>query len=524
MPTDASFDIVKSLSYTSVAPSLQKPLEGLPIEERVGGRMQHGLVSRRTFLRAAGGAFIAAPLARGQTPRPPNIVLILCDDLGYGDLHSYGSAIATPNLDRMAQEGVRFRQFYSTSNVCSPARAALLTGRYATRVGVPYVLSPQDSTGLPLSEEIIAEVLKPAGFSTMCVGKWHLGAQPQYLPTNRGFDEYYGIPYSNDQEPSILLHNADVIESPVQLDTLTQRYTREAVDFIARSSKHAPFFLYLAHTFPHIPLAVSAGFRGQSRLGLYGDVIEEIDWSVGQVLQALKDNGVDGTTLVMFTSDNGPWFLGSPGKLRGRKGSSYDGGVREPFIARFPGQIPRSSFLSARSSRTAPDSWSILPGRVSGAVATTLDILPTIAGLCNAALPKQPLDGVDIWPILSGKQDGVDHEVFLYFDGWNLQCARLGAWKLHVSRYNDFPWSPDPVGGRYNLPLPVPELYNLEEDPDESYNVAADHPQTVAEIQARIQKLLPTFPVDVIDAWKATMSQQVYGVTDGALPVRATQQ
>jgi len=150
--------------------------------------------------------------------------------------------------------------------------------------------------------------------------------------------------------------------------------------------------------------------------------------------------------------------------------------------------------------------------------------LPTIAGLCNAALPKQPLDGVDIWPILSGKQDGVDHEVFLYFDGWNLQCARLGAWKLHVSRYNDFPWSPDPVGGRYNLPLPVPELYNLEEDPDESYNVAADHPQTVAEIQARIQKLLPTFPVDVIDAWKATMSQQVYGVTDGALPVRATQQ
>ena len=485
--------------------------------------MQHHVVSRRTFLRAASGALIAAPLARSQTPQPPNVILILCDDLGYGDLHSYGSSIATPNLDRMAQEGVRFRQFYSASNVCSPARAALLTGRYATRVGVPYVLSADDPAGLLLSEKTIAEVMKPAGFSTMCVGKWHLGRQPQYLPTNRGFDEYYGIPYSNDQAPSVLMHNTDVIESPVQLDTLTQRYTSQSVDFIARSAKHAPFFLYLAHTFPHIPLAASPGFKGKSGLGLYGDVVEEIDWSVGQVLQALQDNGVDDNTLVMFTSDNGPWYQGSPGKLRGRKGSSYDGGVREPFIARFPGRIPQGSLMGA-SPRTALDSWSILPGRVSGAVGTTLDILPTIAGLCKAKLPSQPMDGVDIWPILSGQQGQVDHDVFLYFDGWNLQCARLGAWKLHVSRYNDFPWSPDPIGGRYNLPLPNPELYNLEEDPDESYNLAAENPQTVAEIQASIQKLLPTFPVDVINAWNTTMSQQVYGEPDGALPVRVTTQ
>jgi len=484
--------------------------------------MQDHVVSRRTFLRAAGGAIAAAPLIRSQTPQPPNVILILCDDLGYGDIHSYGSSIATPNLDRMALEGVRLRQFYSTSNVCSPARAALLTGRYATRVGVPYVLSPQDTVGLPLSEKTIAEVLKPAGFSTMCVGKWHLGTQPQFLPTSRGFDAYYGIPYSNDQSPSVLMQNTSVIESPVQLDTLTQRYTQQSVDFIARSSKTGPFFLYLAHTFPHIPLAVSTGFKGQSGLGMYGDVIEEIDWSVGQVLQALQDNGIDDTTLVMFTSDNGPWYLGSPGKLRGRKGSSYDGGVREPFIARFPGRIQRDALVALRSPRTAVDSWSILPGRVNGAVATTLDILPTIAGLCNAKLPSQPMDGVDIWPILSGAQDSVDHDVFLYFDGWNLQCARLGAWKLHVSRYNDFPYSPDPVGGRYNLPLPNPELYNLEEDPDESYNVAADQPQMVAQIQARIKALLPTFPVDVINAWNTTMSQQVYGEPDGALPVRVT--
>ncbi len=464
--------------------------------------------SRRTFLKTAGGALFSAAGAFSQSAPRPNIVLILCDDLGYGDLSSYGSKIQTPNIDTMAEEGVKFRQFYATSGVCSPSRAALLTGRYQTRVGVPDVLAADAPAGLSLTEMTIPEVLKPAGYRTMCVGKWHLGSQPQFLPTRRGFDEYYGIPYSNDMSPSVLLHNTDSIESPVQQNTLTQRYTQQAVNFIQRS-KDAPFFLYLAHNAPHIPLAASAAFRGKSKMGLYGDVVQEIDWSVGQVLQALKDNGVDNNTLVVFTSDNGPWYLGSAGKLRGRKGSSYEGGVREPMIARFPGRIPAGRIR--------------MPGtRVSNAVASTLDILPTIAGLANVALPPNPLDGADIWPILSGTQDTVERDLFLYFDSWNLQCARQGPWKLHVSRYNSFPWTAEPVGGRVNLPLPHPELYNLEEDPDESYDVAGDNPQVVSDILTRMQNLLPTFPGEVRNAWQATMSRKVMGTPDGSLPTPAS--
>ncbi|SRR5579884_3889605 len=462
-------------------------------------------LSRRSFLQAAGGAPFFAPALRAQ-PARPNVVLILADDLGFGDLHSYGSKIATPNLDAMAEEGVRFQQFYSASSLCSPSRAALLTGRYPTRVGVPSVLTPQDPGGLSLSEQTLAQLLKRAGYSTACVGKWHLGTQPAYLPTSRGFDSYYGIPYSNDQLPSVLMQNTSVIESPVNLTTLTQRYTQKAVDFIANSKNHS-FFLYLAHTFPHIPLAASPAFQGKSGMGLYADVVEELDWSVGQVMQALKSNGLDSNTLVLFTSDNGPWFLGSPGRLRGRKGWTYDGGYREPFIARFPGRIP------AGRGR----------GRVSHAVATTMDLVPTIAHLCGAPLPSAPLDGVDIWPVLSGMRESVDRDVFLYFDGWNLQCARMGEWKLHLSRYNTYPWSPELAGGLVNLPLPAPELYNLQQDPDESYDVAADNPQVVAAIQNRIAALLPAFPTEVRAAWNATMAQKVVATPDGALPVSANQ-
>jgi arylsulfatase A len=471
---------------------------------------------RRGFLKTMGGVLLTAPAARSleQALRPPNVVMFLCDDLGYGDLHCYGSSILTPNIDAMAQEGVRFEQFYSTSNVCSPSRAALMTGRYPTRVGVPGVFTPQDTTGLSLSETTIAEMLKPLGYKTMCVGKWHLGSQPVYLPTNRGFDEYWGIPYSNDQSPSILMRNTSVIESPVQLDTLTQRYTQQAVNFIQRS-RDSPFFLYFAHTFPHIPLAASSTFKGSTGLGLYADVISEIDWSVGQVLQALKDNSVDDNTLSLFSSDNGPWFLGSPGKLRGRKGWTYEGGVREPFIARFPGRIP-GAHLSAKPAVVHAPRYPA--ARVSTTMATMMDIFPTIAGICNARLPVKPLDGVNIWQLLTGEQESASRDVFLYFDGWNVQCARLGVWKLHVSRYNDFPWSPDPIVGRFNLPLATPELYNLELDPDESYNVADDNPNIVADIRARIVKLLPSFPPDVMNAWNSTMRMQSGGV-DGSLPI-----
>ncbi|MCE5311066.1 MAG: sulfatase-like hydrolase/transferase, partial [Acidobacteriales bacterium] len=288
-------------------------------------------LDRREFLTTAYGA-AAAFAAPSQ---PPNVVMIYADDLGYGDLACYGSRLSTPNLDRMASEGVRFTQFYSANPVCSPSRAALMTGRYPTRAGVPRVLFPRDTVGLPDSETTIAQVLNPRGYRTMCVGKWHLGHLPRFLPTNRGFDEYFGIPYSNDMRPRPLLHNTEVVEAEATLETLTPRYTEQAVRFIERS-KGSPFFLYMPHTYPHIPLAASPRFRGKSPSGIYGDVIAELDWSVGEVLAALKKNGLDNNTLVMFSSDNGPWFLGSPGRLRGRKGSTYEGGVREPFIARFP--------------------------------------------------------------------------------------------------------------------------------------------------------------------------------------------
>jgi arylsulfatase A len=477
-------------------------------------REQHCL-PRRGFLKSVGGALVAGASANvlGQTNRPPNVVVFLFDDLGYGDLHCYGSSIPTPNIDNMAHEGVRFEHFYAASNVCSPSRAALMTGRYPTRVGAQGVFTPSDNTGMFLSETTMADMLKPLGYKSMCVGKWHLGSQGPYLPTSRGFDEYYGIPYSNDQTPSILMQNTNIIESPVVLETLTQRYTQEAVSFIHRN-KNVPFFLYFAHTFPHIPLAASTAFKGSTGMGLYADVVSELDWSIGQVLQALQDNSIDDKTFSLLSSDNGPWFLGSPGKLRGRKGWTYEGGVREPFIARFPGRIPGARALARPLVTRAP----LNSSRVSTAMATMMDILPTVASVCGAPLPAKPLDGVNIWRLLTGEQESITRDVFLYFDSWNIQCARMGPWKLHVSRYNDFPWSPDPAVGRFNLPLPEPELYNLDLDPDESYNVAADNPSIVADIRARIVKMLPSFPPDVTNAWNNTMSMKSGGV-DGSLPI-----
>jgi arylsulfatase A len=456
--------------------------------------MPQRALNRRTFLKAA-----AAAGALQAQARRPNIVLIFADDLGYGDLGCYGSKILTPNLDRLACEGVRFEQFYSASAVCSPSRAALLTGRYPTRVGVSRVLFPSDNIGLPDTETTIAQMLKSRGYATMCIGKWHLGSQPQFLPTNRGFDEFFGLPYSNDMSPLPLLQNTRVIEEPARLDTLTRRYTEQAVDFIARS-KDSPFFLYLPQTAPHLPLAASDRFLGTSAQGLYGDVVEELDWSVGEVLRALKENGLDENTLVMFSSDNGPWFQGSPGVLRGRKGETDEGGMRVPFIARFPGRIPTEL--------------------VCRGVASTMDLLPTLARLSDAPLPDKPLDGVDIWPLLTGDKEEVDRDPLLYFDGWQLQCARRGPWKLHVSRYNCLIWAPEPAGGRFNLPLPRPELYDLDADPGESYDVAAGNPQIVCEIRERMEQLLSTFPSQVWAAWQDTMQRQVEDTPAGALPIQ----
>jgi len=458
-------------------------------------------MNRRDFLRITGVAACAPFCAAVAPPPPPNIVFIYADDLGYGDIGAYGSHIRTPNLDQMAAEGVRFTQFYSANPVCSPSRAALLTGRYPTRTGVPKVLFPTDTTGLADSETTIAQMLKQQDYATICIGKWHLGHLPHYLPANRGFDEYYGIPYSNDMTPRPLLHSlgqhTEQLEEPAVLETLTPRYTAEAVRFIERN-KRRPFFLYMPHTFPHIPLAASARFRGKSPLGLYGDVIEELDWSVGEVFRTLKSNGLDSNTLVMFSSDNGPWYQGSAGGLRGRKGMTYEGGVREPFLARFPGRIPRG--ITCRG--------------VSG----TIDILPTLAKLTGAPLPKLPLDGIDIWPLLSGERPSLEREALLYFDGWNLQCARLGRWKLHFARYNSAVYSPAPASGRLNLPLKHPELYDIESDPDESYDAADKNPQIVAEILAHVERLLPSFPTEVTKAWEETQGRKVEDIPAGAYP------
>jgi arylsulfatase A len=483
-------------------------------------------MKRRTFLKGTAGA-AALPTAKGQANRvrsqaisstPPNIVLIVCDDLGHGDLNCYGSQNQTPNVDGLAEEGVLFHQFYSGGPVCSPSRAGILTGRYGVRSGVNTVCFPTDTGGLATNEVTIAQMLKPAGYKTMCVGKWHLGLPPQYLPTSRGFDHYYGLPYSNDMTPSILMQDTSIIESPVNLNTLTGRYTTQAVNFIDNSAG-APFFLYMAHTFPHIPLACSAGFAGTSGRGLYGDVVREIDWSVGQVLQALTANGVDQDTLVMFTSDHGPWYQGSPGGLRGRKGDTFEGGMRTPFIARFPGLIPAGASL--RETRT-PLSRSSARSRTVEAMATALDLLPTIAGFAGVPLPHNPLDGVDIGPLLRGQVTTVSRPPFFYFNNWDLQCARMGPWKLHVSRGNAPAYIAAPAVGYFNLRLINPELYNIDDDPDESEDVSKQNPAIVAQIQQEIAQALPSFPANVQNAWANTQSIPVVPNEPGSYPTPIT--
>jgi arylsulfatase A len=442
-------------------------------------------MNRREFL-ASTAAGLAASTRAAEAQGRPNVVLIYADDLGYGDLGCYGGPIRTPHLDGLARDGARFSHFLSANPVCSPSRAALLTGRYPTRAGVPRVLFPKDETGLPDSEVTIAQALKPLGYKTSCVGKWHLGHKPAFLPTARGFDEYFGIPYSNDMVPTPLMHNLETVEEPARQETLTLRYTEHAVKFIERS-KGSPFFLYMPHTFPHIPLFASERFRGKSPQGIYGDVVEEMDWSVGELMAALKRTGADRNTVVLFSSDNGPWYQGSPGKLRGRKGMTWEGGVRVPLIAWMPGRIPR--------------------GRMCSGLASTIDMMPTLAKLCGAAPPANPLDGIDIWPMLSGKANELEREAFLYFDNVHLQCARLGRYKLHVARYNNVTYSPAPAVGRMNLPLKRPELYDVVTDVDESFDIAAERPEIVKDIQARIERLMRTFPADIQKAWAETKAK-----------------
>ncbi|HXP61782.1 MAG TPA: sulfatase [Dongiaceae bacterium] len=442
------------------------------------------------------GAHAAQGREAGGT-NPPNVIIILADDLGWGDLGCYGHpSIHTPNLDRMAAQGMRFTDFYSAGEVCTPSRAALLTGRYPIRSGMcddKYrVLRANAAGGLPAQEVTIAQALKRSGYATACIGKWHLGNyvnDPAHSPRRHGFDYYFGLPHSNDMNPTPaaprnatqrldqraewwaapLFRNEQLIEEPADQTTLTRRYTGEAVKFI-HEHRGGPFFLYLAHTFPHVPLFASDKFKGQSRRGLYGDVVEEIDWSTGEVLEALRREGLDGNTLVFFTSDNGPWLTqneagGSAGPLREGKGSTWEGGMREPGIARWPGRVPA--------------------GVVTHELACTMDLFTTSLKLAGAKVPEDRIiDGVDLAPVLFGLGPS-QREVFFYYRGTRLYAARKGPYKAHwITRSAYGPDSPvvhDP-----------PLLFNLGHDAGERFDVAALHPDVVADLAAEVQRHLAT--------------------------------
>jgi arylsulfatase A len=396
---------------------------------------------------------------------PPNFIVIFCDDLGYGDIGCFGNEkIRTPRIDRMAEEGMRLTSFYSSCSVCSPSRSSLMTGCYPRRVnlhcnsGGLCVLFPADRKGLNPEETTIAEYLKREGYATQCIGKWHLGDQPEFLPTEQGFDAYYGIPYSNDMGrnniPLPLMNNDQVIEAPVDQTTLTKRYTEEAVRFI-EEQKDGPFFLYMPHTFPHVPLFASPDFAGRSDYGKYGDAVEEIDWSTGEILDALVRCGIDENTLVLFTSDNGATRGGSNGPLRGNKGQTYEGGMRVPCIARWPDHVPANTVCD----------------EISG----TIDILPTLVHLAGGPDPTdRPIDGCDIGSLLSGDSDAeTPHRSYYYYQMDQLQAIRSGSWKLYVAL--------DDKKRNWGASLgPVPvELYNLDEDIGETTDVVADHPDVV---------------------------------------------
>ena len=429
-------------------------------------------------------AFFLPAGALGQAPDArPNFVVLFADDLGYGDLGRYGNpTIRTPQLDRMADEGVRLTSFYVTAAVCTPSRAGLLTGRYPIR-HLPHNLGPESQNGLPLDETLIGEPLQEHGYRTMMIGKWHLGhAEDAYMPVSRGFDGYYGLLYSNDMirpwvqtdVPLYMFRDLEPIREPLNQDTLTVTYTKEAVRFIEEAGSE-PFFLYLAYGMPHVPVYPAPHRDGRSRKGRYGDVIETIDWSVGEILAALEARGLDERTLVIFTSDNGPWQAmpprmfqtdmlplhepvqpwdsGSAGPLRGYKGTTFEGGFRVPFIARWPGRIPA--------------------GRVSADMLSSLDVFPTLMEAAGVSAPDG-LDGTSALSFLTTRAVSSPRNAFYYYMGDRIEAVREGPWKLRIA-----PGSEGAQG--------EPALYHLDEDPEEKYDRAEMYPDLAARLQAAME-------------------------------------
>jgi len=398
--------------------------------------------------------------------RPPNVIFIYADDLGYGDLSCYGSdSVHTPYLDQMAKEGIRFTNFYTTSPICSPSRTSLLTGRYQVRAGVTRVFFPNSLQGLDTAEFTMSEMFKSKGYATGLIGKWHLGHLEEFLPMNQGFDYWFGLPYSNDMTwkprkdpPLPLMRNGKVIVQPVNQRELTQRYTKEAQYFIAQN-RNQPFFLYFPHTFPHKPLYVSKEYEGTSKMGKYGDVVQELDRSVGEVFKTLKEFGLEENTIVVFSSDNGPVLKagGRTGGLRGHKATTWDGGTKVPTLMWWKGKIE--------------------PNQVNSTPLIMTDWLPTFAAITDAQLPQITFDGMDISANLFEKTALPDRDFFFYFNE-DLRAIRSGKWKLKKAVLEN-PY-------RQRLAPHEDMLFNLEQDPNETNNLATQNPEIVEQMKGKM--------------------------------------
>lgn len=464
-------------------------------------------MNRRKFVASLPVAAVAAkPLkalaagtrGRRTSKRPLNVVLMICDDIGFGDLGCYGSKLPTPNLDRMAREGMRFTRFNGGHPLCSASRASLLTGRYGSRMGTTGAYGPYKD-GTALDETLLSNLFKSKGYRNKAIGKWHLGGSAPYLPTSRGFDSYFGLNWSVDMNPIPLMRDAAVLEELTDIDVLTPRYTEEALRFLGDVGER-PFFLYLGFAFPHHPARASEKFRGKSGLGNQGDAIAEIDWVAGEVLRTLEEKKLSDDTLVLFTGDHGPWGQGSPGLLRGRKASTWEGGFRVPLVAKLSGVVPA--------------------GALCETPCCNMDVLPTLAKMCDLPLPSKPLDGVDMSGLLDGS-GAIEERAQLYFSpmsrgGLTPHCIRKGDWKLRVAQGagGEIYINDAITGAHQSAWLQTPELYNLHLDPAESYNVANFHEDVVAALQRELEAAMRTFPKNVQDAFaelKQTVGEPAHG-------------